>query len=374
MAMTADAAAQPESPRRSRALRKVATWLEQRAARLENGHIQAKPKTAQQSFWPYGTRAAIACVVGLWIVLGVLAYLAHRYLGWPTQSSQNHVFYVATVIGLLPLALVVLDAVARTGGAVDFRGFKIDFASSVVRTDVQLAPNLGQAGPVVSDTAAANIMEALRTSAAHDALRIDLDATWWLTRLLALSAGATRAGSPRALVFVQSNGDARQGFVGWAPPEAVLNALLAMRPALFQIPYAQAEGIAYQLAAYGRPELRPVPYPFPPDVLRYINDARYSALGLAALEHVLLDRLAPLERETPEVLNFAELRTQLGDAIVTDRIELTDSAEDQVDALLGSSASFIALVRGGEYKAIVRRDDAERDILRQLAEPAASAA
>lgn len=174
-------------------------------------------------------------------------------------------------------------------------------------------------------------------------------------------------------MFVRSNEDGRQAFVGWAAPEAVLNALLAMRPAQFQAPYAQAEAIAYQLAAYGRPELRP-PYAWPPDVLRYLNDARYNELGFAALEHVLLDRLAPLEAQDPEQLNFAELRTQLGDSIVTDRVELTDPAEDQIGALLQSSAPFIALVRAGEYKAIMQRDDAERDILRQLAQPAATAA
>jgi hypothetical protein len=375
VAMTAEAAAQPESPRRSRALRSVAKRLDHLAERLDNGHVQQQPSARSQAFWPYGTRAAITCVVGLWVVLGVLAYLFNRYLGWPTQSSENHVFYVATVVGLLPLALVVLDVVARTGGAVDLRGFKIDFSSSMVHTELQLAPNLGQPGPVVSDTAAANIMEALRTSAAHDALRIDLDATWWLTRLLALSAGAKRAGSPRALVFVRSNEDGRQAFVGWAAPEAVLNALLAMRPAQFRSPYAQAEGIAYQLAAFGRPELRPPPpYVWPPDVLRYLNDARYNELGFAALEHVLLDRLAPLEAHDPEQLNFAELRTQLGDSMVTDRLELTDPPENQIRALLQSSAPFIALVRTGEYKAIMQRDDAERDILRQLAQPAATAA
>src|SRR5439155_9852377 len=127
------------------------------------------------------TQAAIASVVALWILLGGLAYLFNRYLSWPTHESQNHVFYVATVVGLLPLALVILDAVARSAGPVDLRGFNIDFSRSVVGNELQLAPNLGQPGPVVSDTAAGNIIEALRTSEAHDAPRIDLDATWWLT-------------------------------------------------------------------------------------------------------------------------------------------------------------------------------------------------
>lgn len=368
MSTTIETAAQPVEHRRSRALRSAARRLEQLAARVDDGQVTRQAKRGRQSFWPYSSQAAIASVVALWIVLGGLAYVFNRYVGWPTDSSQNHVFYVATVIGLLPLALVVLDAVARSGGTVDLRGFKVDFSRSVVGSELQLAPNLGQPGPVVSDTAAGNIIEALRTSATHDALRIDLDATWWLTRLLALSAGATRAGSPRAFVFIREGANARQAFAGWAPPKAVLDALLEQRPNEFREPYAQAEAIAYQLATFGPLVTRPA-LPWPPVVLRYLGDDRYNTLGLAALEHVLLDLLAPLERTgTPPELNFAELRSQLGDTLVTEQLDLSDSAEDQIRALMQSSAPFIALVRAGEYRALVRRDDAERDLLRQLAQ------
>jgi len=275
------------------------------------------------------------------------------------------------VIGLLPLALVVLDVVARSGGAVDFRGFKIDFSASVVRTELQLAPNLGQPGPVVSDSAPATIIEMLRTSANHDAIRIDLATTWWLTRLLALSAGASRAGSPRAFVFVRTELNGKQTFAGWEPPTSVLNALLAMRPTQFQQPYATATAIAHQIAAFGPDQVRP-PVGWPIDVMRYLMDPRYNQLGLASLEHVLLDRLAPLE-VTPEVLDFTQLRSQLGDDLVLDHVEATDPPARQLDALLKSSAPFIALLDGGGYKALMRRADAERDVLRQLAEPAQAA-
>jgi hypothetical protein len=371
--MTVEAAAQPGSPRRSRVLRLIARRLDRVAERFENGRATQKPSGASQAFWPYGTQAAIWCVVALWVVLGAFAYLANRYVGWPSQSSENHVFYVATVIGLLPLALVVLDVVARGGGAVDLRGFKIDFSRSKVQSDVQVAADLGHPGRVLSDTSASNILEALRTSVDHDAIRIDLHDTWWLTRLFALSAGAHRAGSPRAFVIVRTDDDGRQAFVGWTQPVAVLNALLAMRPDKFAKPYAEAQAIAQQLAAFGPAETRPMPPPAWPFIVnKYLGNDQYNQLGLAALEHVLLDLLAPLE-EDPEKLDFAELRKQLGDALVTDKIELTATAADQIRTLLQSSASFIALVRSGEYKTIVGRDDAERDILRQLAQPSSLA-
>jgi len=367
VATTTHSAAPTESRLPSRALHGAAHGLERLAVRLD-GRREERPKSSGgELFWPYGTRAAIVSVVLLWVALGALAYLFHRSVGWPSQSSANHVFYVATVIGLLPLALVVLDVVARSGGAVELRGFKIDFSSSKVSTELQLTPNLGQSGPIVAVTSAANIMETLRTSVSHDAIRIDLDATWWLTRLLALSAGATRAGSPRAFVFVQSGPDGRQRFVGWAAPKTVLDALLVMESESFQGPYAEAEAIALQLAAFGPPGARPK-IDMAPNVLRFLNDARYNGLGLASLEHVLIDRLAPLESEgNVATLVFPALRAQLGDALVTDRVEATDPPEDQIAALLKSSAPFIALVNGGEYSGIMRRDDAERDVLRQLA-------
>ena len=369
MAATIETAAIPAERRSSRLLRRLAAWLERLAARAENGQAARRAAGGRQAFWPYSPQAAIASVVLLWITLGGLAFVFNRYVGWPARSSENHVFYVATVIGLLPVALVVLDAVARTGGAVDLRGFKVDFSRSEVRNELQLEPNLGQLGPVVSDTAATNILEALRTSAAHDALRIDLDATWWLTRLLALSAGATRAGSPAVFVFVRADANGLQTFVGWTHPRAVLDALLKLHSEEFRGPYAQAEAIAYQLVAFSPLPVRP-PVAWPPAVVRYLNDARYNTLGPAALEHVLLDQLAPLESgPTPLALNFAELRAELGDALVTDRLELTATPADQIRTLLQSSSEFVALVRGGEYRALVRRDDAERDILRQLAQP-----
>jgi hypothetical protein len=144
-----------------------------------------------------------------------------------------------------------------------------------------------------------------------------------------------------------------------------------MRPDKFAHPYAEAQAIAHQLAAFGPPDTRP-PVAWPMPVIKYLGNGQYNELGLAALEHVLLDLLAPLEG-APEVLVFADLKEQLGDALVTDQIELTATAAEQIRALLQSSASFIALVRSGDYKTVVRRDDAERDILRQLAQPSSLA-
>ena len=375
MASPTQSAAQPESSWSARALHGLATRVEHLALRVE-GHAEPKaepePAGAPELFWPYGTRAAIVAVFVLWIGLGLVAWLLNSLVGWPSQSSENHVFYVATLIGLLPLALVVLDVVARSGGAVDFRGFKIDFSASVVRTELTLAPNLGQPGPVVSDSAPATIIEMLRTSADHDAIRIDLATTWWLTRLLALSAGASRAGSPRAFVFIRTELSGKQTFAGWAPPKSLLDALLAMRPTQFQQPYAEAQAIAQQIAAFGPLQVRPA-VGWTPDVGRYLNDARYNQLGLASLEHVLLDRLAELEK-TPEVLDFTQLRSQLGDDLVLDQVESNDPPDEQLTDMLASSAPFIALVDDGGYKALMRREDAERDVLRQLAEPAKAAA
>src|SRR5262249_18552331 len=146
VATTIGTAAMPAERRRSRLLRRIAGWLEQLASRGDNGQAARPTGVRRQTFCPYRPQGAIASVIVLWIALGGLAFLFHRYVGWPARSSQNHVFYVATVIGLLPVALVVLDAVARSGGAVDLRGFKIDFSRSVVQNELQLAPNLGQLG------------------------------------------------------------------------------------------------------------------------------------------------------------------------------------------------------------------------------------
>ena len=117
--------------------------------------------------------------------------------------------------------------------ALSYKDWKIDFSQiDLNRPELRhesfgLPANIGVVGPIISDAAPMHIMETLRQASHHEVVVIDLQDgdAWWVTRLLALSAGAVRAGSPKALVFVgkQENQDLR--YLGWSRPADVLPTL-----------------------------------------------------------------------------------------------------------------------------------------------------
>ena len=63
--------------------------------------------------------------------------------------------------------------------------------------------NIGVSGPIVSDTSPMNIIQTLKDATRNEIVVIDLKEgeAWWVTRLLALSVGAVRAGSLSTFVF-----------------------------------------------------------------------------------------------------------------------------------------------------------------------------
>jgi len=72
------------------------------------------------------------------------------------------------------------------------------------------------------------IVSSLKGATANEIVRLDIGAgnEWWVTRLLALSVGVVRAGSPKPLVFVGQRPDLDNAFLGWANPSALLQSLM----------------------------------------------------------------------------------------------------------------------------------------------------
>ena len=90
-----------------------------------------------------------------------------------------------------------------------YKDFKIDFSqidlnrAELKRDSVGLPDNIGVAGPIITDTSPMDIIDALRQALRHEVVVIDLHEgnAWWVTRLLALAAGAVRAQAPKVFVF-----------------------------------------------------------------------------------------------------------------------------------------------------------------------------
>jgi len=292
--------------------------------------------------------------------------------------------YFTLVVSLIPLALVLLDFLAARRAEVGIAGFnlvfsKIDFNQPLVRREsFRLPDNIGVPGTTIPDSSPMKIVAALQQATANEIVRLDLDTgrAWWATRLLALSAGSVRAGSPKVFVFVGKKENVDGVFLGWATPSAVLNALLADRDE-YRIVYNRAKAIAIQVVAFGDGEVRDINLPLHHEVRRYITSQDYTKLGEAVFEQILMEQLAqspaspgslsPISLENPpDYLTLARFNGLFEPYLHRDVIDLASSNERQILTLLSSEAPYVALTRAGRYEAMLQREAVERLIIREL--------
>lgn len=181
---------------------------------------------------------------------------------------------------------------------------------------------------------------------------------WWVTRLLALSAGAVRAGSPTAFVFIGTKENLRHQFLGWAEPKRVLDSILRSN-AEYGRRYIRAMRIAQQVFMYGNHEFlpqQPGPFVLHSDVQRYLNE-EFAGLGSAVAEQILMDQLAlsfpgPSLETPPDRLTLSRLNDLFGHCLNTKTIDLNWSKETQVaKARVGH-----LLCRPGERREVQQHD------------------
>jgi len=333
--------------------------------------------------WPFHRTLALLLAPVVWILFAILFALLHRYTGWPDKELRAPLIYAAIALGLVPLTLVLLDFAAGRRAVLDFKGIRIDFSQAglgpagVRARSAWLPDNIGIPGTILSNTSAMQIIAALEQAAANEVVLVDIKDghAWWVTRLLALSAGAVRAGSPKALVFLGMRQNVDGAYLGWAEPAAVLDALLADKSE-YRAVYERAVKITRQLALFGDPEVASAGIEPNPHVARYSSRPDYVALGDAALEQILMDQLAtilpvglPAGRsleDPPDRLTLRRLYELLEPCLYLDAVDLTASTEDQVSSFLGGQAPYVGLVRGGKYESMLKREVGERLVLRGL--------
>jgi hypothetical protein len=182
----------------------------------------------ENTLWPYGTRAALLAAPVIWLLVAVLLAITHRFLSLPRAEAGSTALLVGVTLGLIPLLLLLLNYVAASRGTLDIKGIKIDFSQAQIqRVEIVLPDNIGRPGAIVVDSSPMQVVSALEEATFNPIARIDIrdGNAWWVTRLMALSAGADRAGSPRVFVFVGMKENVEGAFLGWASPSSVLRAL-----------------------------------------------------------------------------------------------------------------------------------------------------
>lgn len=187
--------------------------------------------------WPYRQGTALLASLLLLVVL-VLALVGLRQANaLPDDRISAGLLLGAALLSLVPVFLSVLDRVAGSGGAVEGPGgVKISFAAVEVsaRVDVSrtmISNNLGTVTPgmSVADGGGADILQTLQSVLGSDVAVVELGEgqDWWQTRLLLLTAGATRLGRPHVLVFTATVSGRNKQFIAWARPSELLRVHLS---------------------------------------------------------------------------------------------------------------------------------------------------
>jgi hypothetical protein len=227
----------------------------------------------QRAFWrsPEAAFFTFALPIGLLVI-----FASRRATGWPGEADVSWVVLVLLIISLIPVALALLDFFAERKAILGSQWFNIDLSrgglvlKAAAETEV-LPANLGVTGPVVSDTAPMDIMKALSKATQRTCVVVDIQEgdAWWVTRLIAFSAGAVRRGAPEVIVFVGRRASHPDQFLGWATPSAVLEAILQDRD-VYRERYEKAVVLARHLTFFRGTQFLPQGVSLHPEVIRYI--------------------------------------------------------------------------------------------------------
>jgi hypothetical protein len=341
--------------------------------------------TKEKLIWPYSIGAALLAAFVIWIVMLSLLIFLESFLGWREVRSGN-VLLAVLIGGLSPLALCLVDRLVGSRAVVDIKGVKIDFSQAQLeRVSINIPENIGRPEAVIADSNPMQIISALETATAHQIVRLNLrdgDA-WWVTRLLALCAGAAHAGSPKAIVFVGTQEAVEDSYLGWGSPSGLLSALVEDprgRGPSNNVTYGQVYrkaiwlarelslAVARDIPAPPAPQFAISPNPpVTPEVQRYLNNPEYSKRGENALGQIVMDLCAQYSLETPpDRLTLGRLNEQFGHCLCRASVDLDKDQEEQIEALLSVDAAYIGLVRNGRYEGLSERAVQERHVIRSL--------
>jgi hypothetical protein len=345
--------------------------------------------------WPYQRGTALLVSLFLLVALFLALIGLRQANALPGDRISAWLFLGAVLLALVPVFLSVLDLVVERGGTVEAPGgVKISFAAVEVsaRVDVSrttISSNLGGTpGVSVADTAGATILQTLKPVLGSDVAVIELGEgqEWWQTRLLLLTAGATRLGYPRVLVFTASVSGRTKQFVAWATPEELFRVHLSNASPRMQLAYQKAQALAGQWAL-GQPAVGPngepvpgnqvtLPWPVPGGAAAATAWPPGSPPPQLIPEQFLLNELAELEPPSLQPMTDLAVTVPLLRALFTavlreDSVERDDPDDRWLGAILGGTDDYLAITERGAYVTLVSRPAAINAVLRSLI-PAAS--
>jgi hypothetical protein len=289
------------------------------------------------------------------------------------------------VFSVLPIVLVLVDAVIERGGVIQYGDVKIDF-SQVQQTGLSgltVPANIGVRGQPVNDSSTTQILDTLRRATTCEVIIIDLEdgQAWWETRLLVLLAGAVRLRKPEKVAFVGKDGGIDGFFQGWSHPHELLPLLLEAHPQ-YRRSYHAAQAAAEQWKL-----IEPVtsarlgnPVAVPPQPLwihglasKHPWMAFDSTTGLPnplLAEQLLASELGEQveSQEQPKTISLVRLEELFRPVLHKEKIDEPWPAKQQLDSFFGSDAAYLAVTRNGQYSTLVSRLTVLSGIVKTLLE------
>jgi hypothetical protein len=233
----------------------------------------------------------------------------------------------------------------------------------------------------------ASVHQTLNEARANDIVRIDLGGgdNWWLTRLFALSYGATRTGAPKLFVFVGRDSGIDHAYLGWISPRDAVRLLRSQYEHL-KLALDRAESIARYMTTVAPtvpPALQPPIPPGNPALMPlmvpagiYATHDSFRNLGEETALRVLLDLLGkyeanpgPQQQTGGERVTVSVLVNVFGPELRKQKVDVSWSDTRQLEAFFATTDEYIAILDQNRFVRIVPRSQLENDLLEQLLMP-----
>src|SRR5262249_7039622 len=152
-------------------------------------------------------------------------------------------------------------------------------------------------------------------------------------------------------VFVATETESRQRFLGWATPQDLLRRMRAREPILRQAhDSARRDWLLWQLSEPAPTGQRLLPWARPGTATAATAPWVHQTDGFEP-ERLLLNHVAPMEQApfTTPGITTVRLRELFGAVLHTGAIDRDDDESVWIRTILGSTEDYIAVTRGPEF-------------------------
>ena len=283
------------------------------------------------------------------------------------DAPAEWILLAIVILSLLPVALLILDGLASSGGSVEVGQVKIALTAAATARVLTVAPRNVAAGPNIGDSGSEQIIDGLQRARSARIVVVNLEDghAWWESRLLILCSGAVRLGRPEVIVFTASRHGKTDQFVGWAHPAEIQRRLLEANP-VYATGYDRAMGIAAtarQDQGLGKRSAALAPKQY----IIHPPGREPTELNPFLEEQLLADAVSTLEHP-PREISIARLEDLLVTVLHSSAVDRTDLDSDWFKKALRSDEEYVAVTDTGTYVALMTRTEVISEVVLALSE------